>query len=232
MYFNINRKKPIWIYIFDQALKDATIDHLDGIVLVGGATKTYGLKEKLQERYSSQVIYDNLDPETIVAIGAGKHANSLVYGSDHTLLDVTPLSLGVEMADGFVDKVIHRNSPLPIRQEQIFTTSEAGQSGIAFNVVQGERELAKDCRSLARFVIRNLPPMPPGRIRVRVTFQIDVDGLITVSAVEDITGQTLSIQIEPKLSKKECDAMLEDAMKHAGDDLALLQNKNQIVEES
>jgi molecular chaperone HscA len=203
---------------FDHAIKDAGVTTLDGIVLVGGATKTYGLKEALQKRYSFP-IYDQRDPETVVALGAGIHAHSLVFGGQHILLDVTPLSLGVEMASGLVEKIIYRNTPLPVRQEQVFTTCEPGQQGITFNIVQGERERAQDCRSLARFTIGNLPPMPPGKARAHVTFQIDVDGLITVSAIERITGQTLSIQIESNISKEEAAALIADAMVHAKEDL-------------
>lgn len=206
---------------FDRALQDADTKTLEGIVLVGGATKTHGLKEALQTRYPFP-IYDERDPETIVALGAGMHAHSLIFGGKHVLLDVTPLSLGVEMAGGLVEKIIHRNTPLPVRQEQIFTTYEAGQAGITFNIVQGERERAQDCRSLARFTIGNLPPMPAGRARAHVTFQIDVDGLITVSAIEHVTEQTLSIQIESVLSKEECDAIIADAMAHAKEDLAFI----------
>lgn len=206
---------------FDQALQDANTTKLDGIVLVGGATKTYGLKQALQERYPFP-IYDQRDPETIVALGAGMHAHSLIFGGQHILLDVTPLSLGIEMAGGLVEKIIHRNTSLPVRQEQVFTTYETGQQGITFNIVQGERERAQDCRSLARFTIGNLPPIPSGKVRAHVTFQIDVDGLITVSAIEHITGQTLSIQIESALSKEECAAAIADAMAHAKEDLELL----------
>lgn len=208
---------------FDHALKDAGVTTLDGIVLVGGATKTYSLKESLQERYPFP-LYDERDPETIVALGAGMHAHSLIFGGKHVLLDVTPLSLGVEMMGGLVEKIIHRNTPLPVRQEQTFTTYKAGQQGITFNIVQGERERAQDCRSLARFTISNLPPMPSGKIRAHVTFQIDVDGLITVSAIEHITGQTLNIQVESVLSKEECDDLIASAMAHAKEDL-LFANK-------
>lgn len=202
---------------FDVALRDADVTTLNGILLVGGATKTYGLKEKLQERYSFP-IYDQHDSETIVALGAGMHAHSLIFGGQHVLLDVTPLSLGIEMAGGLVEKIIHRNTPLPVRQEQIFTTQEAGQQGITFNIVQGERERAEDCRSLAKFTIGNLPPMSAGKARAHVIFQIDVDGLITVSAKEQITGQALSIQIESKITKEECSRIIEDAMRHARED--------------
>lgn len=220
--------KPIIIKTFehfDHALKDADVSTLDGIVLVGGSTKTYGLKEAVQKQYSFPV-FDDKNSETIVALGAGMHAHSLIFGGKHILLDVTPLSLGVELASGLVEKIIYRNTLLPARQEQIFTTHESGQTGITFNIVQGERERAQDCRSLARFTIGNLPPMPPGRARAYVTFQIDVDGLITVSAIEQITGQTLSIQIESKISKEETEALVADAMVHAKEDLLLITNAN------
>lgn len=201
-----------------KAFKEAKSLPKDGIILVGGASKTYGLKQSLKQNFTLPV-FDNVNPDTIVAEGAGMHAHNLIFKNKHVLLDVLPLSLGIETGGGLSEKIITKNSSLPCRKEQIFTTQENDQTGIKIHVLQGERELAKDCKTLANFTLKNIPLLPAGMPRIKVVFSVDVDGLITVSATETTTGQTLSQQIESCLDKKEIELQLLKANELAQKDM-------------
>jgi molecular chaperone HscA len=196
-------------------------DEIKGVILVGGSTRIPLVKKKLGEIFGSKKILDQLDPDRIVAAGAAWQAHNLSGQSDNLLLDVVPLSLGIEMMGGIVDKIIYRNTTIPASVTREFTTYADNQSGMKLHVVQGERELAKDCRSLARFEIENIPAMKAGLARIAITFKIDADGLLTVKAEEQITQTNQEIEVRPSYSLKqdEIKKMLLDSLVNSKADI-------------
>lgn len=196
-------------------------DEIKGIILVGGSTRIPLIRQKLAEIFGIEKILTNLDPDRIVAIGAALQAHNLSGAGNNLLLDVAPLSLGIEMMGGIVDKIIHRNSAIPIAKAKEFTTYTDNQTAMKLHIIQGERELAKDCRSLGKFIIRGIPAMKAGMGRILVTFKLDADGLLTVSAEEKITGKKQEIEIKPThhLSEGEVKNMLLDSLKNSQSDI-------------
>lgn len=210
------------IGVCKQALNDAKLQpsHIKGVVMVGGSTRVPLVVEKVGVFFGKAPLTD-VNPDEVVARGAAIQAHGLTQGGDHLLLDVIPLSLGLETMGGLTEKIIERNTPIPVSTAQEFTTYQDGQTGMQIHVLQGEREMVIDNRSLAHFELIGIPPLPAGIARVKVTFTVDADGLLTVSAEEIRTGAAQSIHVKPTygLEPEEMERMLRASMEHAREDI-------------